>query len=328
MIKTSKEIIISAQQEINNFQEGRIRPAITSIDHFNSVCLGGIIPGMIIVIAGISEMGKTHLLNTIENDFLDDKLNIKASSEHVLLQCNWEMLGRDIMIRNIKTKLNISQQEILYSKNKTEIINDFLRKEIRQNKFFQEESLSPLDWYNEIDQFLIINKNKNLVLITVDHLSLVINEDNLKKAIDKLLTYANMLKKKYKNVSFIFISQLNREIEYRTDIRFLNPIRSDLYASDAIFHIADIICVKHIPYNLGHSKYMMVQSSKYNHIKEFMLNPNMGNTSFKTDNVVFYHYLKIRNKEKNIPRLYCEYFDKNIISYNKPVKGPEIEIYS
>lgn len=325
MIKTSKEIISDSIKEITEYQGGVIKPALTSFSHFNDNSLGGIYPGTIGVIAGISEMGKTHFLTQIESDFLNKELNPLAG-EYCLLRCNWEMLAKDILISRIKSELGITHKDILFSKKYNNKINNVVQKEINENIYYHEESVSALQWYNEMTEFLEKHKDKKHILITLDHLALVSNEDQLKKAIDKLLNYANVLKKRFKNVSLLFISQLNREIEYRTDVRFLNPIRSDLYASDAIYHIADIIVVKHIPEYLGHEKYMSVQVSDYKHLKEFMFTPNLGHSSFRTKNLVFYHYLKIRKKEKGLHRIHVEYYDHTIIVNN--IEQNEINIFA
>lgn len=308
MIKTSKEVIGDALQEIKKYQEGVLRPAKSSFSHFNENTLGGIYPGMIIVIAGVSEMGKTHFIEQLENDFLNPTLN-PDSNEYILLRCNWEMMVKDLLAKRIKTELKIKFNDILFSTANNEKINAVARKEKRENIFYHEEATTPDKWYSEIDLFLAEHSKKKHILITLDHLALVMHDDQLKKAIDKLLTYANILKKKHRNVSFILVSQLNRDIEYRTDVRFLNPVRSDLYASDAIFHIADIIIVKHMPYSLGQEKYMLVRTEDFLHLREYMYTPNNTYSSFRTKNLVFYHYLKIRKKESDLKRIHIEKYD-------------------
>jgi len=313
MIKTSKEVILNASKEISLYQQGKLKPIKTRYKHFNENLIGGIYPGKIIVIAGIAQMGKTYFLNDIESDFFNEGLNPNAN-ERVLLRCNWEMTVRDLLTNKLKSVLKVQLKDILFKQPTGDFGNKFrdvVRGEMDDKIYYNEEPTNALDWYNDTREFLAKFRKKQHILVTLDHLALV--EGNvLKTSIDSLLGYANKLKKEFSNVSFVFISQLNRDIEYRTDIRFLAPIRSDLYASDAIYHIADIIVVKHIPFLLGHDKYMAIQTNDYKHLKKFMNNPTSTHSNFRTRNAIFYHYLKIRNAEDYMQRLHIDYLDENI----------------
>lgn len=185
MIKTSKETISDAIQNIKLYQSGVLKPVKTSYEHFNINCLGGIYPGMIIVIAGISEMGKTHFVSQIENDFLNEELNLDAK-DYVLLKCNWEMLAKDLFTNRIKTELKVKLSDILFSQNFNKEINEIKNKEIKDNIYYHEEAVSANQWLEEMDQFLSQNLDKKHILITLDHLALVSGDDQLKRAIDKL----------------------------------------------------------------------------------------------------------------------------------------------
>ncbi len=310
LIKTSKEVILDASREIAKYQSGELRPIKTRHSHFNQNTMGGIFPGMIIVIAGIAQMGKTFFLDEIEADFFDDKLNPKNDG-HILLRCNWEMTVKNLLTNRLKSELKISKKDILFNKPTSPKFREIVEKEMNPNIHYLPDPTSPDIWYKEVQEFAAKFRGKDHILVTLDHLALV-EAGILKKGIDTLLGYANKLKKEFSNISFIFISQLNRDIEYRTDIRFLAPVRSDLYASDAIYHIADIILVKHIPYLLGWEKYMHIQTVDYKHLKKFMNNPHSTHSNFRTKNHIFYHYLKIRDFEDYMQRLHIEKFNEKI----------------
>ena len=71
---------------------------------------------------------------------------------------------------------------------------------------------------------------------------------------DEMLEYQNELKKEFSNVSFINLSQMNRELEMRTDIKHMQPKASDLYNSSNIMFISDLVLIIHNPFKLGINK--------------------------------------------------------------------------
>ena len=125
---------------------------------------------------------------------------------------------------------------------------------------------------------------------------------------DELVEYINSLKKEFDNVSFINVSQMNRDIEGRIDVRHLAPKRSDLYNTDTLFQISDLVLVIHNPYKLGHEKYMVVAPMRYHYLIQHMDKPNNKRTNFTTKNLIFWHYLKIREIEdmENIADIHVE----------------------
>lgn len=300
LIKKAKELVEEAVDQIKRYQTGKDKPIKTRFEHFNKNCLGGIFKGMIIVIAGISGSGKTHVLQEIENDIFNKELNPDCD-DYVLLRCNWEMTVFKLVLRKLKRGLDKAMQVILFnetSESDQEKFDEICDSEKNDNIYYLQEPTDPITWYETVKAFLIHHKDKKQVIITIDHLALVRDLAGVKKkAMDDLVEYINSLKKEFTNVSFILISQANRDIESRTDVRHLAPKRSDLYNTDTLFQIADIVLFIHNAYKLGHDKYMVVSPKRYEYLIDFMDKPSNKRTNFNTKNNIFWHYLKIREIE-------------------------------
>ncbi len=311
LIKKAKDLVDSAVSQIVKYQKGDDTPIKTRFTHFNNNCLGGIYKQMIITIAGVSGHGKTYLLQQIEEDIFNKELNPQCD-DYILLRCNWEMSVFKLLIRKLRRTLDKKIKEILFNSPIGEDLKRFgevCDSERSENIFYLEEPVDPKTWYNTVKEFLKENKKKKHVIVTIDHIALVRDVfGNKKKSMDDLVEYINSLKREFSNVSFIILSQMNREIEGRTDVKSLNPRRSDLYNSDTMYHISDLIIVIHNPYKLGHLKYMVVPglavnedgeyiNDKYEYLVDFMDKPENKMTNFISKGVVFWHYLKIREDE-------------------------------
>lgn len=323
LIKKAIDLVDGAVKQLLKYQKGEDAPIKTRFWHLNNNSLGGIFKSMIITIAGISGGGKSYLLQQIEEDIFDKKLNPDCDS-YILLRCNWEMTVFKLLMRKLKRSLNKSMKHLLFTEVEGEDIGKF--KEVCDSErsgqiFYLEDPTDPKTWYETVQEFLEANKDKKQIVITIDHLALVRDLfGSKKKAMDDLVEYINSLKKEYTNVSFILLSQMNRDIEGRTDVRHLAPKRSDLYNTDTLFQISDLVIVVHNPYKLGHEKYMVVSPARYPYLIEHMDKPSNKRTNFDTYNKIFWHYLKIREIEdmEDINDIYIEQLNSNL----KP-KGEE-----
>jgi replicative DNA helicase len=318
MIKKAKELVNDAVRQILKYQSGEDNPIKTRFEHFNNNCLGGIFKGMIITIAGVSGHGKTFTLQQLEEDIFNKKLNPQCE-DYVLLRCNWEMSVFKLLLRKLKRSFNTNINNILFNPNiNTQEFKKVCDSERSNQIFYLEEPTDAKNWYNIVKEFLITNKNKKHIVVTIDHIALVRDLfGNKKKAMDDLVEYINSLKKEFTNVSFILISQMNRDIESRTDINNLNPKRSDLFNSDTMYQISDLVLVIHNPYKLGYEKYMVIPglaindnqeiiNDKYIYLKEFMDKPDNKRTNLLTKGVIFWHYLKVREEEDNFKDVIVE----------------------
>lgn len=310
-IKKAVSLVNDAVKQILNYQSGKDSPIRTRFTHLNQNALGGIFKGNIITIAGISGSGKSHVLQQLEEDIFNKELNPNCAN-YALLRCNWEMTVFKLLLRKLKRRLDRSMKSILFEKTQGEDVGKFKSvcdEERSGDIYYLEEPCDPDEWYVDVRAFLNDMKHKEHVLVTIDHIALVRDITGGKKvAVDRLIENINLLKKEFTNVSFLILSQLNRDIESRTDIRLLAPKRSDLYQSDTIYHISDLVLVIHNPFRLGHDLYMLVPglatndkgqiiNPRYAHLGHVMERPDNKLTNFKTKGLIFWHYLKVRELE-------------------------------
>ena len=322
LITKAIDLVNVAVRQIIKYQTHEDSPIRTRFDHFNNNALGGIFKGNIITIGAISGSGKSYVLQQIEEDIFNEELNPDCK-DYVLLRCNWEMTVFKLLLRKLKRNLRKSVTDILFKSPEGEDLNKFKNvcdSERSDRIFYLEDPTDPQTWYNAVRSFLGENKEKKHVVVTIDHIALVRDVFGSKKtAMDTLIENINMLKKEFVNVSFIILSQLNRDIENRTDIQNLAPKRSDLYNSDTIFHISDIVLVLHNPFKLGHSLYMNIPGlavdsegntldNRYAYLHEYMEKVDNKWTHFVTAGNVFWHYLKVRELEEGYVDIAVEPF--------------------
>jgi hypothetical protein len=112
-----------------------------------------------------------------------------------------------------------------------------------------------------------------------------------------LIEYINVLKNKYDNVSFIILSQLNRNIEERENAKNSAPKKGDLYQSDFLYQLSDVILVVHNPFKLGVQEHMVVHQDMYPMFNHYKLTPEKRTSPFRTRGLIFYHFIKLREDD-------------------------------
>lgn len=299
IIKKSADLVREAKEKILKLQRGEEVPIRTRYEHFNENLLGGIYNGSIITIAALSGFGKTTILKHIEDDMFDKMLNPHCE-KIVLLKCNYEMTVFNLLLRRLKEGMKKKMKSILtkqFTETELDDFEDIVLKESNPNIYYIEKPLKPLEWYNAVRGFILEHIDMDSIGITTDHLALTKDDGNKKQAMDEVLEYQNELKKEFPNVFFINLSQMNRELEMRTDIKNMQPKASDLYNSSNIMFISDLVVIIHNPFKLGIQKYMLFNPSRYPHLTEFMYDPNREYTNFETKNAIMWHYIKLRQDD-------------------------------
>jgi hypothetical protein len=119
------------------------------------------------------------------------------------------------------------------------------------------------------------------VVVMLDHTLLVKKAGGLqdRDLLYDLMAMFNGLKKIIK-ISFVLISQMNRNIEVSERIQNPDlhyPKKQDLFGADACYMYSDLVIVTHRPEMLGIRAY--------------------GPRRWPTENAIFWHYLKVREGE-------------------------------
>lgn len=283
--KTIKEAGREAISYIKQRKSGEISSLLTPWSKYNSVT-GGIEWHTIHTIGGMSGSGKTAILNQLETELA----RLNPDEDFDILSFNFEMLARNLISRKIASELNITTQE-LHSAHKplsgdryTDALN-YLRDELTKlSIYYVDVAQSVFEIRQTIERFIAYrakaenNPNRGLVVL-LDHTILVKGKvgDLERTVLVELMTLFNELKKKYK-ISFVLLTQLNREIE--SVDRIANPSqqfprKKDIFGGDATFQFSDVVMVSMNPYQqLGLDVY--------------------GPKNWPTEGYLFWHFLKVR----------------------------------
>ena len=254
-----------------------IVPLKTRWRKFNKVCCGGIEPNMIITIAGISGSGKSSFVNAIETDLIE----CNPTQDVVVLDFSFEMVSFRSVTRKLSYRLKRTTSE-LYSAYDSidESTMQMVEEEANKLKKYQiyyvdtpctvEAIEKTIDYFHDN-----IAKGKWLIVI-LDHALLVEGDSERGTIVD--LQKMFIRKKKLSNTSIIQLSQMNRNIEQPERINnpaLHFPLRSDLAASDALFHASDYVIAINRPELLNLQSY--------------------GIRHLPVRNKVYLHFLKVRD---------------------------------
>lgn len=328
-IKDSKELISEALETLLLYQSGDLKPIKFRRNYLNDNLLGGLYPGNVVTIAGASSMGKSHFLQEMEDDIFDKDLN-PDSDDYILLRHNFEISTFKLFLRELKFKLEKkigSMLESPFTEEEMALVKKIQEKESNPNIKYFEHPQTADEWFKIVSSFCEKYKDKKHIILSIDHIALTKSSGDKKGGIDSLVENMNTLRKIYSNVSFIILSQLNRNIEDRTEAKHAAPRKSDLYQSDFLYQISDVVFVVHQPYKWGIQEYMVMGQSQYGHLSEFKKDPNKKTTTFTTKGNVFIHFIKLREDEGNtLNTLYIEtlYKPRFRLDYQQKDLGPEV----
>ena len=309
-----------AKSELKNIEDrmsGEVKSLQTPWKCLNAAGLNGIPWRYIIAICGMSGSGKTLITNQLETQLF--KLN--PDEKMHILSLNYEMLAERLVGRKLSTHLQKSTQQ-LYSADIVEKDQNINKEDIEKAKLYLDELSKLHIWYQDIADTILgirklveehirekIGKEDIGLIVIIDHSLLVRNKSDAdaKQTLYDLGEMCTLLKKAYK-VTFIIISQLNRNIEseerrstQESKLSLHFPIKSDITSADALFQHADIVSIIHMPFKLNLPFY----------------GPEKWPT---TPNDVYMHFLKARDFHEFTAHLEARYKTMEIIE--KPVIKP------
>lgn len=330
IIKSSKQSTKESFERIKKGQSGDYTPIKTRYDHLNEITHGGLGRQRIITIGGLSSFGKSHTLRQIEEDIFNEELNPNSKENVLLLKVDWEMTKEEAILYRVHEKTGISFEDLMYGKPNDvtkKAFND-VYKEFNTNYIYDIFLTLNADvFYNEVKSFCEKHQDKKQIILTIDNSNLIDSENKGEtEALSALQTNLIRLKREIYNLTIIQLAQLNRELKKRTELKDMFPKTSDFFNSSKIEHASDVQIIIHNPYLMGYMEYGAVNIKRYEHLSEYLVPKNKYHT-FRTEGLVFWHYVKVRMK--NDMRNFKDVFIEKIFEVDeeppKQVRQPLFE---
>ena len=311
-IKSSKETTTDSFNNIKEGHVGKYKPLKTRFKHLNEITHGGLAKQKIYSIGALSAFGKSHILRQIETDIFDEELNPGAKESVLLCKVDWEMSKEEMILAKVHAKTGKTYDYLMYEQPDEETKQAFneVYLELNSDHIYETfDTYRPDDFYTDVRAFTDQHQDKKQIVLTIDNINLVDTENSDEsKAIAKLITHIIKLKREVKNLTIIILCQLNRDLKERT----LNPKEhfprtTDFYYSSKIEHASDVQIVVHNPFLLGIDEYGAINTERYSYLDKYLIPKNKYST-FRTQGLVFFHYVKVRLKNglKDFKDLYIE----------------------
>lgn len=209
----------------------------------------------------MSGSGKSTIAEQLKRGIVTNNPEAKIK----ILSFEFEMLAQDQIIRNLSGKLGVEVKQILSATQNTltdEEVSKITSHALQMTNMpiYYVDTVGSVPQISEtifsfINEYKMVENNEGLI-VTIDHVLLTkgrTGEDEKTKVVN--LMHDLVAIKKYlssigMNITFIILSQLNREIE-RTD-RIINsslhyPNRNDIFASSSVFYSSDYVLISHKP---------------------------------------------------------------------------------
>lgn len=256
-VKHISEGTASTLQYIIDRKEGKITSLKTSKLKFNTALMNGLDWGRILTIAGLSSAGKSTILEEMKRDFLA----LNPTEKFDILSFEFEMLIEDQLARRLSSATGKTVKEIYSAFSPLEEVDTV--KEILDNvakePIYYVDEVATVD---EIEEIILTFVQKHSIpedrglIVTLDHVLLTKGSQGEaeKQVVDALMHRLAALKKHLSSigvrVSFIVLSQLNRDIEQservlKPALHF--PTRNDIFGASSVYQCSDYLLISHRP---------------------------------------------------------------------------------
>src|SRR5699024_3420744 len=184
-----------------------------------------------------------------------------------------------------------------FTEEEKEIVREYNETLNDGRRFVVDESVNTKEYFEIVDDFCDKNRNKDYIILSLDNILLITGENSAENPLETLAEKTNVLRKKYDNIVFIYLSQLNRYYppEVREKSNEMLPKTKHIYGSSQFEFLSAYVVVMANPFKMGVEEYMRVKADRYEDYTDVMTEPNSNNLcSFKTMGYIFYHTLKTR----------------------------------
>jgi KaiC/GvpD/RAD55 family RecA-like ATPase len=307
-LKESSKLTDESVAIISSFQSGLLKPIPTGIDHLDEMLLGGLLPGTVLGIVARSSHGKSYDAERIQRHIISTQ-----GEDIIYINANWELSHFKILVRDICQITGRSMKDILFNSPNTEELEELKKicsTHRTDNVFYQNEPVTPEIFAEDVEEIIKKFPNKRIV-VSIDNLeNILTNKGDQKSSMDALLSQVNRLKNQHFFISFIILNQMNNNFTLRMDdLKKQRPLESDVYGSDQLIKLCDVLYIKMLPFRIGiRDHFMVFGKDSYPWLEDFKLyNDNGKLAHFEPLGCAYYFYLKRRNADpKDIKDLFVE----------------------
>lgn len=312
-IKRAGQLATEAFSYLNKLQSGD-KQLLRTGDEAIDCHITGLLPSDCILYAANSGVGKTKKLFDTLDQILDEKVNPNAKNIKTLeYQLEMKFLNR--ILRDTNKLTSKKKSKILtekFTEDEKEIIKRYYENLQDERRFICEESITTKEFYEMTRTFCELNKDSDSLIICLDHVLLLKKEDKFEDPLEALTSYINQLRKEFKNVYFILLSQMNRGslVNIKDKDNSMIPTTAMIYGSSHFEFLCSYIVVLVDPFRLGVSDYLKVSPDRYDWLTEFMQDEDKnGKVSFNTLSNIFQFVLKTRESDNPYKNLFIKKMD-------------------
>ncbi len=285
--KHISEVTPEVEQYIDKRRKGEIKSLRTGYHKLDAANIAGFEWGTTITIGGRPSVGKSAFSDCLVRGFFANN-----EPDFDLLDFNWEMPARSLLLRNLSSDLQRSYKYVCSADRNTITDAEMGRmSSLLAEKYavlpiyYVEKPETPREFADTVRSFR--DEFRRNLVVRVDHTILArisaADGDRVTMLLN-LLGLANEIRKE-SNVIFIFLTQMNREFELRQDNATSKayPIQGDVFGGDATAMYSETMILLNKPSKYGIAHY----GSK------------PGGISVQPHDL-FAHIVKSRNSEPNM----------------------------
>lgn len=312
-IKNAGQLAKDAYKELAKIQKGD-KPILKTGQDFIDCHIGGILPSDVIMLAAGSGVGKTKLLYDTIDLMLSPDVNPKAENI-VSLEYSLEMQYLNRILRDNSKQLEKKKADILtqgFTESEKQVVERYYKGLQDDRRFVCEETITDKEFFEMTRDFCESHKDKHAIIVSLDHLLLVLPENQKLDRFESISNYINQLRKMFKNVYFILLSQFNRT--YQSVIADRNnemiPRTKMIYGSSHFEFLCSYIIGLVDPFKSGVNEFMKVNRERYDWLEEYMTDEDKkGKVSFDTLGNHFYFCMKVRESDNIYKNLFIRPMD-------------------
>jgi len=325
-IRKVGEAATEAFTELNKIQKKEkliLRTGFEMIDCH----IGGLLAGDAVLLAGAPGAGKSESLYRMIERIMSVEINPMASN-FVSLEYSMEMKMLNKLLRSSHNILGKKKSLILFesfNEEEAKKIKEYYESLQDDRRYVVQSPVTPDEFYKMTRDFCLINKDKEAILISADHLLLFTGSDK-QSVLEKISEYVNLLKLEFNNVYFLLLSQLNRSYNaiIKAKSNEMIPTNSLIFGSSFMEQLVSYIVIITNPFKQTIDQYLKVSKNRYDYLEEFYGEEDKNEkVSFNTIGNLFFFVTKIRESDNDWKNLFITKMDLSDEALNKMKQSVE-----